>query len=325
MELTRDDYPFIDDLSVGESFDGFFVLRSFQMGTTRANKPFLIMDMTDRTGHIKAKLWEDADIAYQQLKQGRVVKIRAMVEEYLGKAELKIVRIRMVDEIDIQDYSRFLPTSERDSKEDVEIILNAIKIIIHPGIQALLNHLFEGKEFLQAFETAPAGKKWHHGYLGGLAEHTASMVQLAISISEHYPDLNRDILIAGAILHDIGKIWELIYETNIEYSVRGRLEGHITIGVQYLNDIAKDIEELDEENLTLIKHMILSHQGSRENGCPVEPMTKEAFVLYYIDEIDSKLNAINRELGKVENSDSDFTPFIPLLNRMLYKGISEDQ
>ena len=323
MELNRDDHPFIDELHVGDFFDGFFVLRSFQMGTTRTNKPFLILDFTDKTGHIKGKMWEDAASAYQALTEGLVVKVRAGVEEYQGAAELKVLRIRPVDSENGGDYTRFLPTSGRDPEVDWDVIQHAVSQMVHPGLQQLLTNLLDDSDFVSAYQTAPAGKRWHHGYLGGLLEHSASLVGLAGKMCDHYTALNRDLLVAGAVLHDVGKLQELRFDTTIDYTVRGRLEGHITLGAQFVEERAKGIEDLDELTLVQLKHLILSHQGSRENGCPVEPMTREAFVLYFLDEIDSKLNAIDRELEKAEGGGGPFTDYIHLLGRMLFKGDGE--
>lgn len=324
MDLNRSDHPYIDDLQMGDRFDGYFVMRSLQMMTTRANKPFLVFDFTDRTGHIKGKMWDDAEYAYKGLTPGDVVKVRATVEEYLGKAELKVLRIRPIDPDDITDFSRFLPTSESDTEENLEIIKAAITKIAHPGIQNLLTDLFDDHEFVEKYIRTPAGKKWHHGYLGGLLEHAASMTGLAQNICDHYPDLNRDLIIAGTILHDIGKIWELSSETAIDYTTEGRLLGHIVLGAEFIAERGKSTDDLDEETLMLLRHMILSHQGALEHGCPVLPMTKEAMVLYHIDEIDSKLNAMTRELDKASGGGGDFTEYINLLGRMLYKGKQEE-
>ncbi|HEB84464.1 MAG TPA: HD domain-containing protein, partial [Bacteroidetes bacterium] len=317
---TRDDHPFIDSLEVGDRFDGYFVLRTLQLASTRANKPYLILDLTDRTGHIRGKLWEEADVAYRALKPGEVVKVRAMAEEYLGRIELKVLRIRPVATEDVGDMSRFLPTREGGPEEDWEILHKAIEAMEHPGLKALLSGLFEDESFRADFEVAPAGKRWHHGYLGGLLEHTASMVKLAARVVDHYRDLDRDILTAGAILHDVGKLRELRYDTAIDYTTAGRLVGHIVLGDEFVREHGRGVEGLDEETLTRLRHLVLSHQGMLEYGSPVKPMTREAIVLYFLDELDSKLNAVNRELAKAEGGGGEFTEYIPLLERMLYKG-----
>lgn len=318
MELNRDDHPFIADLEVGDAFDSFFVVHSMQMNLTRANKAFLVFEFTDRTGRIKGKLWDDAEEVYQAVGEGIVVKVRAVVEEYRGNAELKIIKIRTTDDEDPGDLSRFVPTSDRDPSVDWEAIHSAVDQIEHPGLAKLFEQLFADEEFVERFQTSPAGKRWHHGYIGGLLEHVASMTTLAVQLTEHYPQLNRDLLISGAVLHDIGKLQELRSDTTIDYTVEGRLLGHIVLGVQFVDGVAKQIEELDKETRVQLLHLILSHQGTRENSSPVEPMTREAFALYYLDELDAKLNALGRELAKL--SAGPFTEHIRLLNRMLYKG-----
>lgn len=190
----------------------------------------------------------------------------------------------------------------------------------HAGLKNLLSIVLEDDEFRKQFELAPAGKKWHHGYIGGLLEHTASMMKLASRVCDHYTFLDRDLLLSGVFFHDLGKIWELSYDTSIDYSVDGRLLGHIVMGAEYIGKLAADIKDLDERTVSLLRHLVLSHQGALENGTPVLPKTREAFVLYYLDEIDSKLNAINRELEKEKHSDEPFTGYIRLLDRMLYRG-----
>ncbi|MFH0883105.1 MAG: HD domain-containing protein [bacterium] len=319
-ELNRDDHPFVNDLRVGDSFDGYFVLQRLQMKSTRANKPFLVFEFSDRTGRIMGKLWDDAEAAYHSLKEEQVVKVRALVEEYLGNPELKVQKIRSIAPEDSTDTTRFLPTVDHDSVEDWDQLEAAMERMEHPGLKALLEKLFTDEAFRERYGRVPAGKRWHHEYIGGLLEHAASMAKLAHRVADHYPKLNRDLLVAGAILHDIGKLQELKYGTSIDYTVKGRLEGHLVLGAQFIEENAKGIEGLDEETLVHLKHLILSHQGTHENGCPVEPMTREAFVLYYLDEIDSKMNAINRELEKAAGGGGAFTEYIRLLNRMLYKG-----
>ncbi|MDP8205580.1 MAG: HD domain-containing protein [Candidatus Electryonea clarkiae] len=319
MELSRSDHPFIDTIEVGDSFDGYYVLRKLNLGTTRANKPFLIFEFTDRTGHIKGKMWDDANTAYKTLTEGTVVKVRALADEYQGQVELTIKRIRPMEE-NAGDMTRFLPVSGREPEDDWSYVKEAMFRMQNQGLKKLLENLLDDEEFVSNFEKAPAGKRWHHGYLGGLLEHSASMIQLVEKISSQYEYLDKDLLIAGALLHDVGKIWELEYTTMIDYSVTGRLVGHITMGANFVTERSKGIEELDEETLAQLIHLILSHQGTKEHGSPVIPMMREAYILYYCDEIDSKMNAINSELEKASGGGGAFTNYINLLDTMLYKG-----
>ncbi|MBS1261733.1 MAG: 3'-5' exoribonuclease YhaM [Calditrichaeota bacterium] len=316
-------WPYIDQLAVGDRLDSFFAVRKVEMRHTRENKPFLILDLADRTGHIRAKLWEDADAHYRALTPGTVVKVRAIVEEYLGNTELKLHLIRPASDTDEFEADRFVARADHDPDTDWAPIREAVASMQHDGLKQLFETLFADEGFIQRFTLSPAGKQWHHAYLGGLLEHTASLVQLAQQLCEHYPQLNRDLLIAGAVLHDAGKLWELEAETTIDYTVRGRLEGHIVLGGEFLQRMMEEVgDELDEETRVQLKHLVLSHQGELANSSPVVPMTREAFVLYYLDEIDSKLNALDRILAKHDRAGSKepFTEYVKLIERFIYRG-----
>ncbi|MFC2170850.1 3'-5' exoribonuclease YhaM family protein [Calditrichota bacterium] len=317
MELSRSDHPFIDSIETGDSFDGYFVLQNMNLALTQSNKPYLTFTFTDKTGYIKGKLWDDADRAYKSLATGKIVKIRGHAVEYQGRVELRVLRVRLAEE-NAGDMTRFLPSLEADPAEYWDVIRETIFRMQHQGLKKLLENLLNDAEFVKSFESAPAGKRWHHGYIGGLLEHSTSLMNLVNLISDHYQELNKDLLIAGALLHDVGKIWELNYDTSIDYSVVGRLLGHITIGADFVQRRAEEVDELDPETTTHLIHLILSHQGSNENGTPITPKTREAFILHYCDEIDSKMNAINRELQK--DASGAFTDYINLLDTMLYKG-----
>jgi 3'-5' exoribonuclease len=313
-------WPFIEEFAPGEQLDTYLAVRKSELRTTRDNKPYLYLDLGDRTGHIKANLWDEAETFHKVFAVGSLVKVRATPQEYQGNLELKLHQIRLVNDSDELDDNRFIPVSDRDPEEDWTIIRAAVEGINHPGLKILLDQLLEDDDFVAGFTRSPAGKMWHHGYVGGLLEHTASIIGLIEKMCAHYPDLNRDLLVAGAVFHDVGKLWELRADTVIDYTTRGRLEGHIVIGAEFLQRCMDDVEDLDEATAVQLKHLVLSHQGMLEQSSPVVPKTREAFVLYFLDEIDSKLNALDRILKKNEGSDSDFTEWVNLLGRHIYKG-----
>ncbi|MCB2211687.1 HD domain-containing protein [bacterium] len=316
-------WPYLDELTPGEQVDTFLAVRKAELRRTRDNKPFLLLDLGDRTGHIKANVWDDAETFLKALPVGTLVKVRATPQEYQGKLELKLHLIRPVTDADEFEPDRFVPKTDRDPELDWTVIRDAVKAVEHKGIKQLLDGLLADEELIDKFTLAPAGKMWHHGYLGGLLEHTASIMGLVLKLCEHYPKLNRDLLVAGTLCHDIGKLWELQTDSVIDYTVRGRLEGHIVIGAEFLQRRMDEIEELDFETRVQIKHLVLSHQGMLEQSSPVVPMTREAFVLYYLDEIDSKLNALDRIYDKHQGQPGDFTEWVNLLGRHLYKGESQ--
>ena len=186
-------------------------------------------------------------------------------------------------------------------------------------IKNLIEAFWNDEVFVQKFKTAPAAKKMHHAYIGGLLEHTLSMVSLADKIAGHYSGVDRDLLLAGTILHDIGKTREYEYEISIDYSDEGRLINHIVIGIEMIDEKLSGIEEFPEEKMLLLKHMIVSHHGAREFGSPEPPKTIEAVILNYIDEIDSKVKGI-RDFMANEDPNETWTSFHRLLERHFYKG-----
>jgi 3'-5' exoribonuclease len=190
-------------------------------------------------------------------------------------------------------------------------------------LKALIDAFLNDMEFVNKFKTAPAAKKMHHAYIGGLLEHTVSMASLADKISGHYAGVDQDLLLSGAILHDIGKIDEFEYQSKIDYSDRGRLLNHIILGIKMVDDKLSGIDNFPEDQKLLLKHMIVSHHGTREFGSPEPPKTIEAVLLNYIDEIDSKVNAI-RDFIASEDPDETWTSYHRLLERHFYKGKRND-
>jgi 3'-5' exoribonuclease len=217
------------------------------------------------------------------------------------------------------DPSDFLPQTSRDIEGMFKRLVKRMDSITTDYLKALIDAFFKDKEFVNKFKTAPAAKKMHHAYIGGLLEHTLSMTSLADKIAGHYSGIDRDLLIAGAILHDIGKVDEFEYQFKIDYSDKGRLLNHIVIGLKMVDEKLSEIKHFPEDQMLLLKHLIVSHHGTREFGSPEPPKTIEAVLLNYIDEIDSKVNAI-RDFIASEDPDETWTSYHRLLERHFYKG-----
>jgi 3'-5' exoribonuclease len=220
------------------------------------------------------------------------------------------------DSIVAADY---LPTSNRNVEQMFERLKTLTETITHPDLKKLVAAFWADAELVRLFKTAPAAKKMHHAYLGGLLEHTLSMTLLADKIAGHYGGLDRDVLLVGTILHDIGKVRELSYLQMLDYSDEGRLLSHIVIGTEILNAKIAQVEGFPSQLATLLKHMIISHHGSREFGSPEPPKTVEAVLLHYIDEIDSRVNGI-REFMAGEDPSAAWTSFHRLLERQFFRG-----
>jgi 3'-5' exoribonuclease len=309
---------FIMDIRAGDRVDDIFVLSEKILSQKRDGSNFLNVTLSDKTGTIKGVVWDNVDQIAASITSGDFAYVSGSVGDYKGALQ---VVIKIMDPIpcDRIDPSDFLPKSSRDIDGMFGRLLKRTDSINTIYLKALIDAFFNDKEFVNKFKTAPAAKKMHHAYIGGLLEHTLSMVSLADKISGHYNGINRDLLLTGTTLHDIGKIDEFEYQFKIDYSDKGRLLNHIVIGIKMVDDKLSGIQHFPEEQMLLLKHMIVSHHGTREFGSPEPPKTIEAVLLNYIDEIDSKVNAI-RDFMASEDPDETWTSYHRLLERHFYKG-----
>jgi 3'-5' exoribonuclease len=309
---------FIADIRAGDIVDDIFVLSEKILSQKRDGNNFLNITLSDKTGMIKGVVWDDVDGITAGTTSGDFVHINGHVGEYRGALQVVIKKMGSVpaDRIDPAD---FLPQTPRDIEGMFDRLSKITDSIKTEYLKRLVEAFWKDEAFVRKFKTAPAAKKMHHAYIGGLLEHTLSMVSLADKIAGHYSGVDRDLLIAGAIFHDIGKIDEFEYRFKIDYSDRGRLLNHIVIGLKMVDEKLSEIEQFPEDQALLLKHMIVSHHGSREFGSPEPPKIIEAVLLNYIDEIDSKVNGI-RDFMASEDADEAWTSYHRILERHFYKG-----
>ena len=309
---------FVNTIKVGDFIDDIFVLSKKSLAQKKDGNNFLNITLSDRTGSINGVVWDNVDQIIESTTSGDFVHIKGNVNEYRGSHQLVVKKMtpHSVDSIDPSDY---LPVTSHN----IDNMLNRLKKItasIEKGyLRALIEAFWNDEEFVQKFKIAPAAKKMHHSYIGGLLEHTLSMAILVDRIAGHYSDIDMDLLLAGAILHDIGKIREYEYQFSIDYSDEGRLLSHIVIGLEMIDEKVVEIKGFTEEQLLLLKHMIVSHHGTREFGSPEPPKTIEAVLLNYIDEIDSKVNGI-RDFISSEDPNETWTSYHRILGRYFYMG-----
>lgn len=271
--------------------------------------------LSDKTGEIEAKLWDVSETDEKTYSAEATVKVQGEVQNYRGRSQLKIRNIRLTADADGITKADLIQTAPLSQDEMMETITQFIFEMRNPNIQRVTRHLI--KKYQNEFLTFPAATKNHHEYMSGLAYHVVSMLGLAKAISSLYPSLDKDLLYAGVILHDLGKVHELSGPVSTVYTVEGNLLGHITIMV---NEVGKAAEELgiDAEEIMILKHLILSHHGKAEWGSPKPPMVREAEVLHYIDNMDAKINMMDRALEKVKPG--EFTERVFALdNRSFYK------
>jgi 3'-5' exoribonuclease len=316
---------YVDQLKEGDRFDELFLVKSAKLGETRAGKPYLVLTLMDRSGEVSGPVWDNALEVQPICETGAIVKCSGSVQLYREKPQLKfdgIVRVAS----DGVDLSCFFPATSRCREEMAAQLHKIIKRVNDPYLKKLLNYFFKENEWWTSFQQAPAAKGIHHAYIGGLLEHSLSVAQLAELFAGHYEGLNRALLVTGALLHDIGKLEELAYEKGVvEYTVRGRLKGHLVIGSEMVDRAATGIPNFPEELLLQLQHLILSHHGRLEFGSPTVPMTVEAFVLNMIDDLDAKMNMIEQLRRKMKGEELSWTDYQRILERYLYLGGFEEK
>src|SRR6056297_1414825 len=280
---------FVSDLKSGTAVNDSFVLAEKHLYRKKDGGQYISVVLSDKTGTVKGVIWDNVEELTEKPAAGDFVGIRGNVSEYRGALQVVIQSMASMAAADV-DAADFLPATSRDPSAMFEKLKSIADSMANSDLKALLAAFWSDTEFVEKFKIAPAAKKMHHAYLGGLLEHTLSLALLAERIADHYSGIDRDLLLTGAILHDIGKIKEFVYDRRIDYSDEGRLINHIVIGVEMLQEKIDAIDAFPEKTAMLLKHMIVSHHGNREYGSPEPPKTLEAVMLNYLDEIDAKMN-----------------------------------
>jgi 3'-5' exoribonuclease len=312
---------FIKDIQENQSVDDLFLVKEAGRAETRTGKPYLIVTVMDRTGEIGGRLWENADQYLPACGIGNIVLVQGQAQTYKGTLQLKIESIRALEKGKENDWqpSDFLPATTGDIPGMAREIEAFARSVSDPFLRRLLLKFFRNKEFLAAFERAPAAKRMHHAYYGGLLEHTLAVTRLADTMTKLYPMIDRSLLIAGALLHDIGKTEEFSFDRYpFDYTDKGRLVGHLVLGAEMMLARSEGLDGFPVELATRLQHLILSHHGRHEFGSPCLPMTVEAFVLNFIDDIDAKINYLDRLGSQTEEPGYRWTDFQKTLDRFLY-------
>ncbi|MGO9324151.1 MAG: 3'-5' exoribonuclease YhaM family protein [Terracidiphilus sp.] len=282
----------------GKGFDSFFLVLAKQQRTTKQNKPYLSLTLGDKTGPIEGRVWElgDPRIA-KDFERGDIVKVRGSVSRYDDRAQVKIDQLRKALDGEANKMD-MLPATTCD----VAVLWTALEAVVasvtNLDLKRLLEALLDDPAIAQAYRIAPAARQLHHAWLGGLLEHVVSLLGLADRVASHYPMLDRDLLVTGVILHDIGKIRELSWDTGFDYTVEGVLLGHIQMGVDLAEKTIAGLPGFPDRLRTLVLHMILSHHGKLEFGSPKLPMIPEALVLNFVDDLDAKMQAMASEFER---------------------------
>ena len=282
----------------GKYFDSFFLVLLKQQRTTKTNKPYLNVIMGDKTGQLEGRIWEPGDprIA-KDFERGDIVKARGSASRFDDRLQMKIDQLRLAQPGE-SDKADLLPSTTYDVASLWKQLLGFVESFTNADLKRLLSTMLEDPALAQAYREAPAAKQLHHAWLGGLLEHVISLCTLADRVAPHYPMIDRDLLMTGVILHDIGKVRELSWEIGFEYTVEGSLLGHIQIGTALAERTMDSLPAFPPKLKVLVLHMILSHHGKLEFGSPKLPMIPEALMLNFIDDLDAKMQAVQGEFDK---------------------------
>ena len=309
---------FINQLSKGQTVESQFLVKEKLLAKTKAGVPYLSIRLADRTGEAEGRIWDNALDFVSLFERDDFVKVKAEVDEFQGMLQLRIFKLRKSAESEVQ-LEDYLPKTSKDI-ESMFIDLKTIASGVHrPFLKKLLEAFFQDEQWAEKFKRVPAAKAVHHVFLGGLLEHTLSVVQLVLLIGPRYPGIDQDLLLTGAIFHDMGKIAELSFERAFDYTDPGRLLGHIILTVEMIDEKMRTIPDFPENLALLLKHLILSHHGEYEFGSPKLPMTLEAVLLHHIDDMDAKMNAVLAWIEKEKSNPSRWTSYNKLFDRFIFK------
>lgn len=310
---------YVSQIQERDWVEAVFLVRDKVVGMAKNGKPYLTLKLMDRSGEVEGRVWDRVDELTALFERDDFVQVSAKASVYLGKMQLVVQELVRIGENAV-DLADFLPVSTRP----VEVMTSELRQLVagftDRHLRALLEAFLADESFLSAYSRAPAAKAMHHVYLGGLLEHSLAVAALADDICSRYRGLNRDLLVSGALLHDVGKVNELRYARSFEYTDAGKLLGHIVIGVEMVEEKLRSLPDFPVELSILLKHLLLSHHGQYEYGSPKRPKTLEAVILNFIDDLDSKINGVRTHLEKEADSESSWTQYHRLYDRYFFKG-----
>ncbi len=313
---------FVADIRENQPVDSVFIVTAKNHGVTKGGSGYLTVKLLDRSGEIEGRVWERADELGKGFDKNDFVRVRGHATLYQGKIQVRVQDVARVEEKEVAAED-FLPKSKFDPEAMAEELMVILRGMKNPYLRALAEVFFADLVFMDLFKRAPAGKSIHHSYLGGLLEHTLSLLKLILKVVENYQGIDVDLLLIGGFLHDMGKIYEFSFDRSVEYTDRGQLLGHLVMEVEIVNEKIKTIPGFPEELALLVKHMLVSHHGSLEFGSPKLPQTVEAVILHYLDDLDGKIQSIQTLMEKERGS--RWTSFHRGYGRNFFIGKSEEE
>ena len=315
----------INQLQEGDVINQIFVLTDKVLGTTSTNKQFLRAECLDSTGKIHCRMWNISRDLYDKIKSPSFVQLKGRIEVYQGHLQLIAESITVVENPDKINRADFLRSTGKSVPDMVKRLLEILATITDADLKALVDSFLQDKPFMDRFITSPAASSLHHAWLGGLLEHTLSVLELAMVICPRYPDINQDLVLAGLFFHDMGKTEELSSQFGFEYTDTGRLIGHVVLGAMWIHKRASEVSAklgrpLSPRVLMVLEHLILSHHGEPEFGAAVTPKTPEAIIINLIDNLDAKVQMV---LDAVSDPtvEGDWTDYKKVFGSPIYRPV----
>lgn len=304
-------------LQDGQTVTTHFLVCVKEVRSTREGKSYLRLELGDATGRVEARMWDRFDQMAAGFERDDFVKVQARVENYRNKLQLAIDKIRRAEESEV-DPADFFPHTKENVEEMYARLLKIVASVKNPWLRQLLDSVVEDPTIVPRLKRAPAAKVMHHAFYGGLLEHVLSLCDLCNVVLAHYPEADGDLLLSGAVLHDVGKLTELSYERSLGYTDEGQLLGHILLEYELVSKKIDAIPGFPAELKVLIQHMLAAHHGKYEFGSPKLPMFREALMLHYLDDLDSKMAAIRNALES-DQGEENWTAYSGALERRILR------
>jgi len=310
--------PYLSELQPNQTVHGTFLVSYKDVRQKKSGEPYLSLTLTDRSGDLDAKMWDNAAEALNAFERDDFVRIKGLLQIFQNRPQLTLHKIQSIPESEV-DLADYLPASKRDRDEMFRELQNWIAGMSDPHLKHLLEAIFADEEIALAYRTAPAASSIHHNWIGGLIEHVLSMCQMAKASALNYPHIDFDLLLTGVLLHDIGKIRELYYSRSFGYTTEGQLLGHIQIGTQMVLERLRSFPDFPPRLRDLVVHMILSHHGELEYGSPKVPLFPEALLLHHLDNLDSKMECMRALIDRDPQVEGLWTAYNSPMERAALK------
>jgi len=310
--------PYVNEVEADKIITTFFLVCAKEIRQKKSGDPYLSLLLGDRTGELDAKMWDNVAEVMQTFDRDDFVKVKGLIQIFHNRPQLTIHKLKRVEDSEV-DFADYFPACAGDPAEMWRELRQLVAEMANADLRHLLDALLDDEEIARRFRQAPAAKQIHHACLGGLLEHVLSLCRLARMTAAHYPIIDGDLLLTGVVLHDIGKIHELKYDRTFRYSDEGQLLGHMLIGVRMVDEKLRGMPQFPPRLRSLVEHMIISHHGQLEFGSPKVPLFPEAMLLHYLDDMDSKMEAMRRLIETDRLVEGSFTSYSSSLDRSLLK------